>query len=64
MPYAHRAPPPPPPPPLGARNIEALPPCAPDHEVVPAAPADVAHRAAPERQDRGSGDGCLVPRGV
>ncbi|TQT62985.1 hypothetical protein, partial [Xanthomonas perforans] len=32
--------------------------------MVPAAPADVAHRAAPERQDRGSGDGCLVHRGV
>ncbi|MBO9786473.1 hypothetical protein J7366_00990 [Xanthomonas phaseoli pv. dieffenbachiae] len=26
--------------------------------------AGVARRAAPERQDRGSGDGCLVHRGI
>lgn len=63
MPYAHREPPPPPPP--GAGIIDALPPCAPEHDVIPMPPpADVAHRAAPQRQDRGIGDGCLVHRGV
>lgn len=63
VPYANREPPPPPPPP-GTRNIDALPACAPEHDVVPTLPADVARRAAPERQDRGSVDGCLVHRGV
>ncbi|MGD6570403.1 hypothetical protein VWR34_22265, partial [Xanthomonas citri pv. citri] len=32
--------------------------------MVPTPPADLAHRAAPERQDRESVDGCLVDRGV